>query len=155
MIGAVLVTVLLNGVAVPSSRPAELIDGSVMVPVNPFVRRIAQRTIYDPLNGTIAISAASGSTTVAITGEPDEAYVPLARIVRALGGVVSYDGRTRVAAVLLAADPPLASAPPYDPSQPTVAPRRLFTPEPTAAPRPVLTGVPKPRRTPIPEPGGP
>ena len=77
----------------------------------------------------------------------DDAYVPLASVLRALGLSVAYhSGRVDIRTAYL----PLTSPTPFDATQPSVAPTAVFTPVPVQTPRPVWTGSPLPRRTPLP-----
>lgn len=139
-----------------------------MVPVDPFLLR---------LPGTVAIVSSvdgvrisvRGLTIVVRTGRPaldidgtmvpvaaapyaalGSTYVPLAPIVRALGGTVTFAARSKTLAAYLGDPSPLVTMTPFDPSAPRVAPTTLFTPVPATTPRPVLTTIPRPRRTPVP-----
>lgn len=149
------VTVLLGGVPVAASRPARIIDGFVVVPIDPFVRRVAQIVRIDTVEGTIVMERNSavverrlGKDAVAV---PDGTiYVRLAPVVRGLGGSVTFDAVRKVAAVEMPEGGPVVTPTPFDPLNPTVPPRRIFTPEPTVTPRPTLSGIPQPRRTPVP-----
>ena len=155
MVGLVLVTVLLGGEPVAASRPARIIDNFVVVPLDPFIRRIAQSIEVDPAQGTIVVERQTNSIVLrlmrdAVRMPEGTIYVRLAQVVRGLGGSVTFDGVRKVAAVEMPQAPPIVTPTPFDPSNPSVTPRRVFTPEPTVTPRPTLTGIPQPRRTPVP-----
>jgi hypothetical protein len=78
-------------------------------------------------------------------------YLPLATVVRAFGGTVTFDAVHRTADVELAASTDLATPAPFDPHAPQAAPTDVFTPQPVpATPRPFESGDPRPRRTAIP-----
>ena len=154
MIGLMVVTVLLGGIPILASRPARVVDGFVVVPLDPFVRCVAQLVQVDREEGTIVVARDATSVVVRLrddaTDTPDGTiYVRLAPIVRGLGGTVTFDAVRKVAAVEMPQPRPVTSPTPFDPSNPTVTPRRVFTPEPTVTPRPTTSGVPQPRRTPV------
>jgi hypothetical protein len=88
---------------------------------------------------------------VAPFGRDDAAFVPLAEIARAFGGVAAYDPQSRVFSIELPPVTALATPAPYDPAAPQASPTMVFTPSPRpAAPQPAATGSPRPRRTAIP-----
>jgi hypothetical protein len=161
------VTVVLDGRLVEASQTAQNVAGVVVAPLDPYLRRVADRISVDLAHGTITLSrgatsislrlgdrrarTAEGSVVLPIApyvreGEP---YVPLAAVVRALGEAVAYDPQARLVSISSAALDPVATMTPYipDPNAPTPGP--AFTPAPLPTPRPVVTGSPYPRRTPI------
>ena len=150
MIGLAVI-VILNGSIVASAPPARLIAGHVMAPVRVLASFAERSTIGADGN----VVAGSGTRTIAVPISYDDAgdaYVPLAEIARALGGSVAYDGRSHSIALRFAPRSNVRTPEPYDPAAPRVAPTTLFTPEPRpATPRPLESGVPRPRRTAIPE----
>ncbi|MBV8150369.1 MAG: hypothetical protein JOY59_02335 [Candidatus Eremiobacteraeota bacterium] len=153
-----IVTVLLNGVPLPASRPAVIQAGTVMVPVDPFIRRIAREVTVDPSTGTLLVRRDDRNVRVhvgaAASEDLDAVYVPLAGVVRGLGGSLSFDTVRKVAAVEMPGPGLVVTPTPYDSSSaPSIAPiqRSSPTPQPTPTPRPTLSGIPQPRRTPVPE----
>jgi hypothetical protein len=84
-------------------------------------------------------------------GREGVAFVPLADVARAFGGVAEYDARAGIAAIDVRASTRLASPAPFDAAAPQASPTVIFTPSPPpATPRPVDSGSPQPRRTAIP-----
>jgi len=166
VIGAVLVTILIDGSLVDGSRPARLCGNVVMAPLAPYLHEVADRIEIDPATGRIVVARASRSISLVLgtrvlrsdsgaetlpiapylrAGEP---FIPLAAVVRALGVSVTFDAASKtlsIATVPL----PLASLVPDVAYTPPAKPLETFTPNPTPAPKVVVTGVPKPRRTPI------
>jgi hypothetical protein len=163
-----MLVVVVNGTAVPAAPPALLVAGRVAVPVLPIVTRIAERARVDPL-GTIEIER-SGHRCVLHVGDLSATcddrihpldvapfarggvtYVPLAAVVRALGGSVSYDAASTTASVQLSAERRVDTPPPFDAGAPQATPTTIFTPQPPPpTSRPVEHESPHPRRTAIP-----
>jgi hypothetical protein len=77
-------------------------------------------------------------------------YVALGPVLRGLGARVEFDRARRLIVVRSPRPVGIRSPAPFDPQAPQVAPTTVFTPEPVPTPRPVWTGSPRPRRTPIP-----
>lgn len=153
MIGLIVVTVLLQGVPLVAAHPAYLNSEDVVVaPLVPIVRDVA-RTI-DVEGDAIRIRRGLRSVTLVIGRDARESggilYVPLARVVRALGGSVSYDPVRRVLAIEMPQSAVLSTPTPFDALAPTVQPTAVFTPAPSFTPKPTPSGIPRPRRTPIP-----
>ena len=151
MIVAPLLTVLIDGVPIPTSHPACLLAGRVMAPLMPIVSRLANGATVEP-DGSIDLVQRNRHITLAAGDrafEIDEmVYVPLAKVAKALGATIAYDKRTRTVSVSL--EPAvLATMPPYDYSAPRVAPNVVFTATPAPTPRPTVSGIPAPRRTPV------
>ena len=123
--------------------------GRTYAPLRPFVTRAADRIWYE--GPTLVIARGTHVVRVALTPRTpdalDNAYVPLAPILRALGARVTY--RARCVDVFFAARP-VGSPSPYDGYAPSAAPSVVFTPAPIPTPRPVWSGTPLPRRTPLP-----
>jgi hypothetical protein len=156
VIGAVLVSVLIDGSLVEGSRSARICDNVVMAPVAPYLRNVADRIEFDEHTGRIVVMRAGRSVSLVIgsrvlrgktgavnlpiapylrAGEP---LIPLAAVARALGVSVAFDGPSKTISMV----PDAAYTPPAEPLE-------TFTPNPTPAPQVVVSGVPKPRRTPI------
>ncbi len=148
------VLVLLDGQAIPSYSGAFEAGGRILGPPVPFVSAVAQRGWRE---GDFAVFERDGRRTrIRLSRSGAQALqlqaVPLAEPLRALGERVRYDARSRTLFVTTPGDgkAPLARA--FSPQSQTVAPRGVFTPEPIATPRPVWSGSPFPRRTPLPFP---
>jgi hypothetical protein len=166
VIGALLVTVLIDGSPVEGSTPARICDDVVMAPIAPYLRDVADRIQVDDEHGIIVVERAGRSISIAIgspvlrsgaasSGLPIAPYlragepvIPLAAIVRALGARVDFDPASKTMSIALEPQP-LVSATPDASYTPPPGPLDTFTPQPTPAPKVVVTGVPKPRRTPI------
>jgi hypothetical protein len=167
MIAPLLVTVVIEGAPVASSVPAVLLRGVVSAPLDPFVRRIAQRISGDGERYTLERGdrvltfalgerfARAGSTRFELPFAPyadplGDPFVPLAACARALGQSVSYDAASRTIFLAPAAPLPLVTMTPYAAQPAPQSPGPTFAPT-AAAPtaRPTVSGVPQPRRTPI------
>ncbi len=159
-----LVTVLIEGTPVEGSTPARLCDDVVVAPLAPYLRDVADRIQIDDDRGIIVVERAGRSISIAIgssvlrsgaasSGLPIAPYlragepvIPLAAVARALGARVDFASKT----MSIAWEPaPLVSATPDAAYTPPPGPLDTFTPQPTPAPKVVVTGVPRPRRTPI------
>jgi hypothetical protein len=166
VIGAVLVTILIDGSLVAGSRPAHLCENVVMAPVAPYLRDVADRIEIDAETGRIVVGRAGRSISLDIgsrvlrgaagiedlpiapylrAGEP---LIPLAAVARALGASVSFDAGSKTLSIA-SVPSPLVSLVPDVAYTPPAKPLEIFTPNPTPAPKVVVTGIPKPRRTPI------
>ena len=156
MIGFIVVTVVLGGIPLPASQPAWVSpEGYVYAPIDPIVRRVAQRVQVDPQD--LAVTIERDGKRVVLASRPDviaesdgTIYVRLGTVVRDLGGSVSFDAVRKVVTIEMPAPLPVATATPFNPANPSVAPTMVFTPQPTTTPRPAPTAIPQPRRTPIP-----
>ncbi len=170
IVAATALTVLINGSLVSASHPARLVAGHVLAPLGAVVDRIATARDVDPRTGEITLVRAGhhvvlrldsfegvvDGTRVHLEAAPfrerDEIFVPLAPVARAFQVRLVFDGRTRTVAIGIPRDDqPLATMSPFDPratSSPIVYPSPTVPP--TATPRPVESGSPRPRRTPIP-----
>lgn len=161
--------VILNGAIVASVPPAQLLFGHVMVPLAPVVTRITQRAVVDGDTVTLVrqgrtcvlrigsdafvCDGVAGTLPVVPFGRDGVAYVPLAEVVRAFGGEVEYDPRSRMVAVDVPPETAVKTPAPFDPSAPSATPTTIFTASPApipATPRPIDAGSPAPRRTAIP-----
>ncbi len=163
------VVIILNGAIVASAPPAQLLFGHVMAPLAPVVTRFTQRAVLDGdtitlvRNGhtcllrvgshTIMCNGVAGTLPVAPFGRGGVAFVPVAEVVRALGGAAAYDPHTHIVALDVPPETVLKTPLPFDPNAPQAAPTVIFTPSPSpapATPRPLDSGSPLPRRTAIP-----
>jgi hypothetical protein len=163
---AVAVEVVVDGHAVAASQPAVLVAGTVVAPVDPYLRRIATTIVVDPDRGTIAFArgdasgvvrlghsaARMGSVPVALPIAPflrdGQPVIPLAALARALGAAVTFDARSKTLSVVLPNPKPIATLPPYVPI-PGAPPPSPFRVDTRASPHPAATWTPQPRRTPI------
>lgn len=163
------VTLVVAGALVPWSLPPVMIGGHVLAPLA-TLRRIATVSAVSHDGGTILIGRGGHACTLrfddvraACDGRPlrlgapafsradGSTFVPLADVVRALGGDVTFDRATKTLAVAFATNGPVATPSPYAATPlPAVSPPVVFTPEPVVTPRTVATGSPRPRRTAIP-----
>ncbi len=159
-------TVIVDGCIVYGSTPARLRNDVVVAPVAPFVERVARRIERGTENGGLTFERGGRTLRIAIgsvvahgdsaaqslpiapylrAGEP---IIPLAAVARALGAEVAYDGPSRTLRIELP-DEPLSTMTPYAEWSPPPGPLPTFTPTPTPAPQATVTGIPRPRRTPI------
>jgi len=164
------VAIVVNGVLAPSAPPARLVLGHVMVPLAPIVGRFVDRAVIDGdriviVRGTHTCRLTIGGTTVICDGRAStasvvpfasagSAYIAVADIARALQASATYVARTRTLSLVLPRITTLGTPLPFDPLAPQVAPVPVFTPtSPPSTPQPQssATGVPRPRRTAIPE----
>jgi hypothetical protein len=151
MILAALLTILIDGSPVQSSFPARIVAGRAMAPLDPIVTRIADLVSLTE-RGTIEIER--GRYHVSLAMPPGAQcmdcvyYVPLATIVRALGGTVRFDAQAKCLEISFA--PPEVRTPqPYDILAPPVPPSTVLSGPPTPSPSPIAEGTPHPRRTPV------
>ncbi|MGA3038738.1 MAG: hypothetical protein ABSE64_14800 [Vulcanimicrobiaceae bacterium] len=155
MIALIVVTIVLGGIALPSSQPAWVSpDGFVYAPIDPIVRSIAQSVQVDPRDLAVTIEGngkrAVLASPVDVVAQADGTiYVRLGTAVRDLGGSASFDSVRKVVTIEMPGPSPVISPTPFNPANPTVAPTMVFTPQPTTTPRSTPSGVPQPRRTPV------
>lgn len=146
-------TVVIDGRPIWSYNGAYEAAGRVYAPLRPFVTSIADRMWFE--GNRLVIVRGGRSVRIPLPArEPDaldDAYVPLAGILRSLGETVQYEAAGRII-VRTPAKPVVVTPTPFDPLEPSASPRPVFTPVPTEAPRPVWSGSPLPRRTPLPYP---
>jgi len=136
------VTVAIDGAIVASEQSAQLRNGLVVAPIVPFAQAIATR--IDALgDGRFRITGGGRSVVVRADAR---GVVALGRLARALGERVSYNARHRTLAIELPVEP--LRAPRFWPSIPP-GPYATFAPVAEPTPRPVIDGIPVPRRTPI------
>jgi hypothetical protein len=139
------VTVVVDGAVVRSYQPASLRCGRTYAPLDPFVTRLADRIWYDGRTLTIE----RGARVVRLWFGRKPRVVLLGAVVRGLGGSITY-GDHRVDVQF--PREPIATPSPFDSAFANTSPRVVFTPEPSPTVRPVWSGPPLPRRTPIPVP---
>jgi hypothetical protein len=149
------VSIVIDGRLVTSSTPALLEQGTVVAPVDPYARALAERIDADPARGTIRFTR--GARSITLDFLPIRPYVreeplviPLAAVARALGAEVSYDAKNAIVAILSPPNDPAATMQPNVAQTPLPQPGPTFTPTPEPQPSPETSAVPMPRRTPIP-----
>jgi hypothetical protein len=166
VIAAAIVSVLIDGVRVDGSIAARLRGGVVVAPLEPYLAAIAQRIEPDQDGLRFVFERGSRSVTVSIGSQVarsgpaveslpiapylrgGEAFIPLAAVARDLGADVDFDGATKTLRVSLPPEP-LATLTPPAAGTPWPGPFVTFAPAQTPAPAPSLSGIPRPRRTPI------
>lgn len=147
------VTVVVDGRRAPQYARAFVVNGRVYATaslVGSLADRmwIAGRMLVVQRDGRhVRIAVTTGWRTV-----PEATYVAIGPLLRALGDGVYFRSEARVLEVRTPRVTPIATPTPY--VQSPIAPRvrAVFTPEPVPTPRPVWTGSPQPRRTPLPYP---
>lgn len=167
LIAAVAVTVLIDGRPVEGSGPAELVRGTITAPLEPYLNRLAALVEIGADRKTVRL-VRGGATVVLTIGErlarvgpglrtlpiapylrDGQAIIPLAAVARDLGVAVRYDARSGTVALDEPPAPPLVTMTPYAPQPPLRDPAPTFSPTAAETPRPIVTGIPQPRRTPV------
>ncbi|GAC1614480.1 MAG: hypothetical protein NVS9B12_15310 [Vulcanimicrobiaceae bacterium] len=133
-----------------SYNPPYFVRGHVEAPVAPYVTHVADLIGY---TGAVMIVRRGPAEVRIRTGARDPKslqalYVPVAVILRGLGATVSYDAHRRVLQIEMRTNFAVGTMRPSRAS-PVSPLGGVFTPEPIATPRPVYTGSPHPRRTPV------
>jgi hypothetical protein len=168
ILGAIVVSVLLDGRLIEGAQSAVLVRGTVVAPVDPYLRNVAQRIDDQTAHGG-PICFVRGSHQVCVTPGTRSArfddgvrtlplapyhregrlIIPLAAIMRALGESVAYDASYQTVSIVSPAAPSIATMTPYAPPSWRPSPGPTFAlPVPTT-PQPTVSGIPQPRRTPI------
>ncbi len=150
-LAAIPVAILLNGLPLESYNPAYLRAGRVQAPVAPYLTRIADHIGY--AGGMMILRRGTAEVRIR-TGTYDPKslpalYIPVAAVLRGLGARVTYDSGRRILEIRIRASDAVQIMSPYPPRAPAARPTTVFTPEPVPTPRPIYTGVPHPRRTPV------
>ncbi|GAC1400253.1 MAG: hypothetical protein NVSMB59_21950 [Vulcanimicrobiaceae bacterium] len=153
-----IVTIVIDGRRVDASDPARIANGVTVAPFAPFVFDLAER--IDPQGGRlvrvtrggrdVVVRLAHGSLPCCIDASVplDDVRIPLATVARALGASVAYDAPTHTLAIDTIPIPiATLTATPYVPPVPGSVP--TFAPTSSPPPRPVVSGIPHPRRTPV------
>jgi hypothetical protein len=148
------VTVVLDGRIVRAAESARLVRGSVVGPIEPFGRALAQRISVDPAAGTITLECRDRIWTIALPPEGERGEIGLAAAARALGDRVRYDGAARTLFIASPVPQPLATMTPFAGYSPPPGVLPTFAPYERPTPRPTVSGIPQPRRTPIESSGG-
>ncbi|MGH7707556.1 MAG: hypothetical protein ACREM8_06530 [Vulcanimicrobiaceae bacterium] len=167
MVAPIPVSVIVDGREIVGIRAAHLFADRVFTPAAPFLTAIAARIVPDmPAGGGIVIVhrdsrirvlVQRGTPTIrpAVAGGASayrrggETFVPLGELARLLGESVRYDPRARILEIWTGAPQPVARMTPYRPHLPVAPFAPTFPAHVTPTPRPVVTGIPTPRRTPV------
>ncbi len=150
-LAAIPITIIIGGAPVQSYNHPYLLHARIMAPVIPFVTRCADRISY---RRDVMVIRRDGRVARIFTGVIEPAtlqgyYVAVAPTLRLLGARVSYDLDSRKLYVECLGPAPLRTMRPNEQLAPHVRPTTVFTAEPVVTPRPMYTGSPHPRRTPI------
>jgi hypothetical protein len=145
------VTVVLDGRPLAAYVRAYVAGGRVYAPVAPLITRVADRVWFEP--ETLVVERAGRTVRVRLAADGpqrlDTAYVPAGATLRALGVTVRYEPNDHRLLVSIPAQEVVVSPTPFNAAAPEVAPNAVFTTVPPPTPRPVWTGSPLPRRTPL------
>jgi hypothetical protein len=150
------VTIVVNGRPMESYVQAYVVGGRVFAPVDPLLARLADRLWYD--GDSLVVERGSQRIRIRLDRAPapfDGVYVAAAPVLRALGASLAYEARSHRLYVRVAFPSVVVSPTPFDPTAPSAPPSVIFTPAPPVTPRPLWTGSPSPRRTPLPVPPPP
>lgn len=147
-------SVIVDGRPLAAYVHAYALDGRIYAPVSPLLTRLADRvwSVGDSLviqRGNVRVRVALAH---ALPEQLNGDFVAVGPVLRALGAVVRYEPFARRLVVMVPARAVLASPTPFRPSVPSVGPNAVFTPTPSPTVRPLWTGSPLPRRTPLPAP---
>ncbi|HTV72576.1 MAG TPA: copper amine oxidase N-terminal domain-containing protein [Candidatus Acidoferrales bacterium] len=167
-LAAVMVKVILDGRLIESLLPAMLVHGTVVAPVDPYLRDIADEIDIDAgrhvvrfVRGEHEVQITLGTRSVCVNDVPQtlpvapywhdgRVMIPLAAVTRALGEYVAYDAAYQNLSIISSAPMPVATRTPYAAPSWRPSPGPTFTPPARPTPQPTVSGVPQPRRTPIP-----
>lgn len=145
------VTIIVDGHPVAAYARPFVQGGRAFAPIRPYVIALADRVRFE---GDVLVIARRGRVVRVLLPSASvslaSAYVAVAPLMRALGEQVWYDARRRAVEIATPPERAVGSAPPFNPNTPSIAPRSVFTPMPIPTLRPVWSGSPEPRRTPIP-----
>ncbi len=159
------VTVVVDGRRIDATDGAYLDGATVVGPLVPFVREVSSSVDragakrFTIVRGARRIEVAVGSPDARDDGRVERlpvapferdgtTFMPLGAIARALGASVAYDPRARTMTVTLV-PVPVATMTPFAGYVPPPPPLPTFAPKATPVPQATITGIPRPRRTPI------
>lgn len=151
-LAATTLSVVLDGTVIRSYNAPYVRDGHVMAPLEPFVTSVVASIEYS--GGMLVVRRCDRFAQVPMPSAPRpehfaSTFVQIAPVLRTLGISVWYDAAHR--SLFVHVPPvPLATPTPFNPTVPWVEPRIIFTPMPIPTARPTVTGIPTPRRTPVP-----
>lgn len=140
------VTILVDGRPLAAYERAYLAGGRIYAPVSPLLTRLADRLWID--GRTLVVERGDRRVRVPLLGD----YVMIGPVLRAFGAAAHYDPATGRLTVSLPLRSAVGSPTPFDPAVPSTAPSAVFTPAEAATPKPIWSGSPLPRRTPLPQP---
>ena len=148
------VTVLVDGRPLAAYERAYVARGRVFAPVSPLLTRVVDRLWFDGQHDGARARRAARSRALppAAAARLENAYVMVGPVLRELGIAVRYEAAGQRLSVSTPGHGAVASPTPFNPAAPTVAPSAVFTPAEPSTPRPLWTGSPLPRRTPLPHP---
>jgi hypothetical protein len=148
------VSIVVDGRPLAAYVRAYEFEGRVYAPVSPLLTRLADR-VWSQGN-TLVIVRGNARVRVALlharAGPLDGDFVAVGPVLRALGASVQYEPAVRRLIVRVPSRAVVESPTPFNPSAPSVRPSAVFTPTLSPTPRPVWSGSPLPRRTPLPVP---
>ncbi len=136
-----------------------LVRGRIYAPVDPYARELATSVTYDAKNRSLILQLHDRRIRIPTEDEgpflerdrshgSDVRYLPVARVASALGDTFVYDARAATLTISSRPAGALATPSPYAERTPQAA-SRTFTPYAVPTPVPTITGIPRPRRTPI------
>jgi hypothetical protein len=145
------VSIVVDGHPLAAYVRAYAFAGRVYAPVSPLLTRLADRVWSH--GDTLVIQRGDVRVRVVLAptlpGQLGGDFVAVGPVLRALGASVRYDPAARRLIVRVPPRSTIASPTPFNPNAPSVRPSAVFTPPESATPRPVWTGSPLPRRTPL------
>jgi hypothetical protein len=149
------VTIWIDGRRLQQYVHAYAAGGRVYAPVSPLLRGLADAVWWD--GATLVIRRGNRQLRVVLPSgnwaSQQTSFVPVGPMLRFLGDAVTYNARTRRLDVRTAPAEPFESPTPYQPIE--QVPQPVFTPMRSPTPKPVWSGSPLPRRTPLPATGNP
>ncbi len=157
---------IFDGQLIAASQSAYIQAGTIMAPLDPFILRVATSVESDGQRritiqrGAHAVTLVQGEPIARVDGTlkplPIAPYVrdgrliiPLAAIARSLDVRVRYEPAVHAAYLFSERAGPLATMTPFVAPPVLALPVPTFTADPIVTPRPVFTGIPRARRTPI------
>jgi hypothetical protein len=144
------VTIWIDGHRLQAYVRAYDAAGHVYAPVSPLLRRLADAVWWE--GSTLVVRRGDRQLRVRLPNgnwaSLQTSYVPVGPMLKYLGDDVSYDAIKHELDIRTSPARPLESPTPYAPIQ--QIPQPVFTPVAPTTPKPVWSGSPLPRRTPLP-----
>jgi hypothetical protein len=144
------VTIWIDGRRLQAYVHAYASEGRVYAPVSPLLHRCADAVWWE--GSILVVRRGQRQLRIQIPNgnwaSLQTSYVPVGPILRYLGDTLIYDAGKRELDVRTGAPQPVETPTPYAPMQ--QVPQAVFTPVAPATPKPVWSGSPLPRRTPLP-----
>jgi hypothetical protein len=148
------VSIIVDGRPLAAYVRAYAFEGRIYAPVSPLLTRLADRVWSQ--GDTLVIQRGEVRVRVVLAptlpGQLGGDFVAVGPVLRALGASVRYDPAGRRLIVRIPPRSAVVSPTPFNATAPSVRPSAVFTPAESPTPRPVWTGSPLPRRTPLPAP---